>query len=722
MADQDVQEILLRVKSDKASITSALRDINAVKSTLSDLDGTGLNNLLKRQDESIKRFKDMREEIKRAAEESTKIDVGGGGGEPARGNALRLAGSQLRQLPSIQLGGGLSSDAIANLVRVGGALGELTEKAGLSTFQLTAAGGALGALSVALVVMTANTQKATAAAQADLDARTRTISLLSQGSKDEIQARINELATKRRINEQIKTDAEKLLATLRANNIKELGGGEALRAEITSVIGTGAGELKAARDNAEKAAKAFNETSVELDLLTQVTGLSAQTAYEAAEAEKRLQNARLYLTSDVTNKLSADIEAYNLAQTGSAKTLGDRNRQLQTEIQLTDNAIDAAKNKLETEKLDTATQKALTDTINQLILKSNALKTSFAYVNQSFVTDAIKAREAADEQNKIRQDSVSAWKKYTDDVTKLNEAEQKALADLEQKYADTKVAIAKQAATAAENALNKLTESRASLALGLARADADAQTQRQQDTLNAQIDFARDEARAARDHANDLLDIRRRAAESEEDLIAKRDFAGLFRSRRNTNNQIDDANRQYSKQRADRLEAFAQEADDRNRQFVFEQQQRIVKYNRDLADAQVQYSKELQQSRLAKNRALLEAAAAYARDQQLLYNKYQAERSARISSINSELQLIAQGNAGKLALEKQYYDQLNAFLRAQLANVGGGGSNNFSGASTPGANTINYSPSINITSGADAAQVGKIVEQKTAAYFNALVK
>ena len=74
-------------------------------------------------------------------------DTGGASGGVGAG--IRLAGSKLRALPSIQLGGGLSTDAIANIVRLGGSVTELAEKAGITTSQLATMGVATAALGVA---------------------------------------------------------------------------------------------------------------------------------------------------------------------------------------------------------------------------------------------------------------------------------------------------------------------------------------------------------------------------------------------------------------------------------------------------------------------------------------------------------------------------------------------------------------------------------------------
>jgi len=725
MADtQDVQEILLRVRSDKSTITSALRDLGQIKTGIKDLGNVSFNSLQSRIDTTMKEFADLRAEVKATADEIDGLGSGAGG---AVGFSGRRAGESVGNIAALagQFGGAETAApirAIADISRVSEALPQLVE-------QVVALGPAALIAAPALVGITLAVGEFTKELQAGKDALDKAIAadnayykavtdLSSSQVKAEIDAKQRRNAVlKEQITEELRVTNQGAQDTV--DNFSGIfdavgllfGSGTEQATKNIAIQGTTGSliaNLKLLNDE-----YAANETAIQR--LTDGLKDGAFSANDFAAIQKA------QMSEFIANaKVAADkqIELSRFERTASTQQLADR---------VASNNERLAGLKAEADALLSVSEnsKEARDRLFEIQTETNNLTGENNLLNGSIgrsITTRENEKKAIDEATKSRADSISAWKKYSDDLIKINADEVQQLAALEQRYADTRIQLAKQAATAAENALAKLVEQRANLALSLSRAGADAEAQRQQDNLDSQIKFARDEARAARDHANELLDIRARAAADEEDLIAKRDFTGLLRSRKATSAAIDQSNKQYAQQRADRLEAFQQEADDRNRQFAFEAGQRLIKYQRDLQDAATQYQKERTAAEQNRRKALAEAFASYSRDQQLLRNKYQAERDARQQSITSELQQIQAGNAAKLALEQQYYIALENFLRAQLSNVANVGSNSFSGASSPGLSSVNYSPTFNISNATDANAVAKIVDRKNAQFFGALNK
>lgn len=723
--NESIQEILLRVKSDKASFNAAIRDLQMTKGAIGDIQNASkvstFVNALNAQEQSVRGLRVEAEAATKAVKGLNAAGSEAPSDAPGGANKLRLFGSQLRQLPSTQLGGGLSSDAIANVIRLAGALQEIGQsgKVGefvskLATLGPLAAIAAIGVAAAAAAVLLVNeSSKELALTVKDLIAGQKEYyTLLQNGSRedlaDAIKRKQDELAIARQSRDELlklQTDAFNDAVTQGSDGAARLA---LVAARAFNVAGI---------NDQDKAINDLNATIAENGLaLGRLTGAYDANATAVADLAAAEESRMSELITNIEAAYAAQVELARFERTASSDQLNER---------VTSNNERLAALKAESETLKAVA--ASSEQAKQRLAEINAATVKLEIENNllnSSIKESITVREAAKkaeaEQNKNRGDSINAWKKYTADVTKLTADEQQAQIELEAKYSDTKIAIAQKAADVAENILSKLNEQRASLALNLGRANADAETQAQQDTLNAQIDFARKDARAARDHANNLLDIRRRGAEDEEGLIAKRDFTGLLRSRKSTNNAIDDANRQYARQRADSLEAYEQESDDRHRQFIYEAQQRQLKYQRDLSDAQTQYIKERNAAEANRRKSLIEAAAAYARDQQLLSQKLQADLQARQEFISSELQTIESGNAAKLALEQQYYVDLQAFLQSQLSSIGNIGTNNFSSAATPSSTSVNYAPTYNITSGTDATQVSKIIDKKTVEYFNAL--
>lgn len=754
MADERVDELIIDIKireENARRVTNALRGIRqetrTVAAGMRELDSSGSQSTkgIDKATNSVSKFNDELRELRANIEDNRDLTLGDlrgsiEGNQPegfqptGRGRNLARIGSEIRQLPSTQIPGlGIGTDAIGNVLRLGGAIGRITEAAGISGKALIGASVAGGVLAGALLILTTRFNDVKRAAQADADARTNALRLLQSNNKEEIQARINTLTEQRRINQEIAQDANANLQALRDGIRTQLGDAALLQSEFNALIGTGAGELAALKDGAAKANEALNATSVELDVLQSASGLAAQSVADLAAQEAHLKAVRSQQTefiAELTREMNAEAEARRAIATGTSKQVQDRLKELSDEIIANAAYVEKLRERALADKAAGEENQLLIDEINKVAAATDALSETYDALNNDTVTAAIKAREAAEEQAKIRDESISATKKYLDDVANIEEKNFEARAAIEGRYQDTLAAIAERTAEAAAAALQKLIDAREKLTQGLGQAQLDAQQKAQFDALERQIDFQQDEARAARNHADELLKIRRDAADQEQDLIAARDFSGLARLRRDTTRRISDTTSSFTKERSEQLLAFQQKNEAQARQFVFEAQQRQEKYAIDLANAEAQYKRELAAQDRANIRANQKAEQARINDLNAQDRKYRTELIMRYNAIGQELTAIAQGNAGKLALEAQYYQQSQNLIQRYLNSTSSGGSGGavgfgigqtgaFSSNRQAAAFVVNQTN--NIQSGLDANKVAEVVDNRTIALLRMVV-
>jgi hypothetical protein len=117
---------------------------------------------------------------------------------------------------------------------------------------------ALGVAGGALVLLSAQAAKVRESALSELQARGEVVRLLQVATSTEIQARVDELNERRRILEAQAGDSAAVLQQLRNDTAATFGPVLAGINELNSVLGTGAGELSAAKQNAENAQAALN--------------------------------------------------------------------------------------------------------------------------------------------------------------------------------------------------------------------------------------------------------------------------------------------------------------------------------------------------------------------------------------------------------------------------------------------------------------------------------
>lgn len=605
----------------------------------------------------------VREEIKRtqdaadAAGPSLDALTGGGRGS-SNGRALGQAESGINQAAQLLPGG--SGELARTLGDVVGSVQKLPElKNVLKELSPTTvgAGVAIAGLSVVLVALQANAKAAKEAAEAELAGRRRAIELITVGTQQEIQLRINELEKKRKADQAAADDANAFLANLRVTTFETYGALNAGLSEINATLGTNSGELSAAKEAADAANKAIGQTSTELTLLQQASGLTAQSTSDLIAQEQQLTEVRKKLTDFAENasdlKQILDLEANGTSVDAINELAEAKRREIEVNKFYRQASLDLA-----------ATLEVGTDAYKEAIAEADKYGEAITRDTNFLDRLALKTYEivGAHERELKTLDLVA---KYNDETSKATETYYQRRAEIEESNNQKLIDLAVKKAEAEENALGKLTDKIAALDLAAQRAVEDAATKQQRQELAAQEKLQRAEAKAARDHANTLIKIQQDANNKAEDLIAQRDFAGLFRLRRDTGQQLAAENDKYKLAAEDRVENAKQERDDRLKTWAREAEDRQKKYSRDLTDARSQYNRELSDVNAKYIKALTLQQQAGQAELNLLQSKYQAEVNLRNQTVQKELELIQLGNIARLKLQEQF----NAKLLEQAARL-----------------------------------------------------
>lgn len=676
------------------------------------------------------------EQVKKAAQDAklAALDIaepddifGSGGGKGIRGSqdAIRLFGSKLRSLPSTQIPGlGIGTDAIANVIRLIGSVPPPLLAVG-------AAAAVVGAGMVALnVILGDSKSKLDAATVAN---KTYYDLIRDKTTSGELQAKIGDLAAKLAADQAELDTITKSFASGFENASNTVGDSGA---RILFALGNISNADDELTKRADELRTAIAKDSAELDTLSRAQGSAAIAANDlkaateaAAKAEAELAKVRAQNIGKTDQaRINAQIEAANLAVTGTEKQVQDRLDALAREKAVLLDNLPIMQRNLEQAAAGSEAQKVFQAQVDSTRARLAELDTTMLTLAGDTL-QAAKANDLAAEAEKKRKDSIALVAKFNDDVLKINEQFAQKEVDLATKLADKQVEIAEKAAEDAAELLDKLNQKLADLGTDVNRDLAQDTRKANFDQFQAQVEFQRDEVAETKKHLQDLERIRRQAQQDEFEQGLDRDFAGLARSRRQTANQLAEANIQFNQDRQARLDAFKAKLEDDRNQYLFERQERIIQFEQDIADARAQYVRE----RLAlldnQRKQYAAAVAAYNRDLALLRTKHEAELKARDAEIRAELLLIQSGNNAKLQLEQQYYQQSLSILRSALGSVGGTSSASVNagvsgtgaiggifgasagrstGSSSGGGATVSLSIPISISTGASAAQVQAI--------------
>jgi len=596
------------------------------------------------------------------------------------GAGLRLAGSQLRQLPSMQIPGlGIGTDAIANIIRMAGALEGVaktipgvTTAASLLTpalgataagfvamlLPIAAIGVALAPLIITLKVLSDELGRNEKAYQDNLDAlkaeteqKNANIELARTRSAEQNRQEAND-AQQRFENQQ---DLLAKLQAQRAEIDKEYAN---LGANLDPFKRKELADNAAATDKAiEEATKTLGEYGQEVENTVRVLGpeIDAREKEEAAiKAETDALKAKEQAIADAGK---VELEARQLAKTATEEQVKTLLDQIATQ-----RAVLAEQAK-EQEKLGVSS-KVYTDQIVMLDARTRALTET--------TLKAARANDEAKDKAKSLEVAGKAAAKYYDDVKTANDKFAENQAEIAQKLIDKQADIQAQAVEAAEQLLQGLQQKQADLQKNLGREFADQDTKRQNDNIQRQIDFARKDATAEKKAQDDILAIKRKAKEDEFELALDRDFAGLAKARRGTLSQVSNVSKQAQDDRQERVKAFQEQSEDQNRAFINERQQKIVQYQRSLADAQEAYKRDQTQLTVNRNRALAAAQLANQKELQVLNDKHTKELAAKYAAAKAEIDLAQRSSAVRNQILTAEYQHALAVFQG-VSRLGGGG-------------------------------------------------
>ncbi len=266
---------------------------------------------------------------------------------------------------------------------------------------------------------------------------------------------------------------------------------------------------------------------------------------------------------------------------------------------------------------------------------------------------------------------IAVQEKYENDIKNAETKGLEERANIQKKYNDKLVQIARDAADAASAALRQLEQQRADLATTLGRDQDKAVREANDKLLEDNIKAAREDEKAATDHWRRLAEIQRAAQDREFDLIANRDFAGLFMSRRQTTRDMEAANTDFTRQRQDAQTARAQQQQDEQQSFDVQRRERLIAYQQQLADAKLTYDRDIAEQRRKQAQELALAKQTAVADQTALAQKLAAESRIRNAAYTQDLRLASlYGQAFVKA-----HDNINAAIlqraNAVISRLGG---------------------------------------------------
>lgn len=295
-----------------------------------------------------------------------------------------------------------------------------------------------------------------------------------------------------------------------------------------------------------------------------------------------------------------------------------------------------------------------------------------------------------------RLDIAEATQKFNDDTKALETKRQQDIIELNKRYANEQVQIARERVKAESAALDKLVTDLKKLDTDLGRETEKEGRERQRKNLEMQIKFQRQEVEDAQAHADKLEQIRVDGQKKEQDALENFDFAALFDITEQVKQQTDQANSEYDKQRQERVQALQNERDDLVREYGAEREERLIKFEQDRADRQAAYEAERNKIISDTNEKLSLAQQAHANELTELANKYTQEQQLRQQAWQQELALLMQTEAQRAAIlaqtQQQLIDQAYSFMNRRAPTMPSGGSGSTAPRTTPPP-VVNTNPS-----------------------------
>lgn len=537
------------------------------------------------------------------------------------GNRLARIGSELRALPSTQVPGlGIGTDQVASILRLSGALGQVSEKVGVVTTVATALTPALGATAAGIagiavaaapfVIALAGIGLALKALADQAAEEAAAINAIVDAQRSVAQDIANGLTT---------VEAEEKLKTLNAQRQAEadlLAKNQRIYDENINNAGALSGVLKltsgaeqALSDQIAKSKENIEGYDTSINSLTQATENGSLAANDAAEAERKLAEERSKAALTSADNAGKEIAARNRADaaTGDAnekrlKTIIDEKEEIQAQIDVLEKSgitTDEVTNKLA----------ALKDQLGLLGKESDYISSTALAASKARDAEKQAEKDAEDASKKAEQ----AQEQYTKSVQSATTAYRNSVQDIGTRLSQT----------LQDNTLK------------LNRDLTDISTKYNRDEYDLQIKANRAERDALQSQMDDLADIRRNAAKDEQEALREGDFKALFLAREKGAETLQEEAEAAERTRAKRQQSNQDALEDLRRANERQRADRITGYERANADARTAQQRELQQAALTRQRALQVAS----------------------EGLNAELKQLGNYYAARLKMDQQYQAQ-----------------------------------------------------------------
>lgn len=561
--------------------------------------------------------------------DSLRADAFGGGAVGAAPDLGRI-GSELRKLPSIQIPGtGVGTDAIANMIRLGGAAQGLGVELGTLVPVVGLVIAAIGGLVIAIQHFAGDSKKAT---EDYLASQPNFVKALTESTRAQVEADLKDAENRKK--------AAQLTIDL-SQSILDNAEAEIKRQAPTSsgaVIGIaklfdlgGVNEIQASIDEAQKA---LGSASLDIDHYIAVLGNNSTAAADAAKHEQDLLDARHAMVNTV-RQLVIDEGNYATASASALQSTVDR-------LKLDQQGNSAALSGL---GADDPARKLYQDAIEEDQKRIDAITGSYlplaqARENEIAQIDILTRSSAASSEYLTKY--VADTQKANDDIAKIDLDHADKLAQIEQDSADKRQAIVQALADKQAQIVADEADKEAGYA-----ADRDAKLQEaQQKSTDALVKLSQDtaEKRAA---------IEKQFASSRDSAIANRDAAAFGAAEKKRDDDLDDLNKANAKQKATIKKALE------------DQQATIEKA----------YNKQIATARAAEQKALNQAAAAA-----------QAQLNTQAAAANKAISIENQKYSAEITLRQAALDVMVQQYQAFIAQISGAGN----AYKPPGAITPDY--------------------------------
>lgn len=619
------ENVVIKLISDKPSEVQTLASIARVKNDIRAAFSSDAATKFRSDVKNInKEFDDLRKSIGKAADEKKRLDSTNGGSSGGADKASRITGAAGRALGAVSPGAGSALRDIQDIQEFGKSLSDISKVA-------VGAGVGIGAATLALSLLQAQAQKAKDAAAAELSARSEVIGFIQTATQAEIKSKIDELKQKQAINAAIANDANSVRDQLESQT-NAIG-------KFNAAIGTGAGELTAAREAADKANKALNDNSTALTLLQQAADAGFASERDYAEAIKKTNDERakadILGAADEYNrqlKLQQD-QLLNSSQLFSKVTSAIQEQ----------NAAQSALNQLQKGYLG-----GNADKDKQILAYQLQIGRAGADITRYY--DLIAQRKPIEDAIQNQKDLAAAQASAQKDIEKVNADSQ---ADLAKKNEDI-AALNNKLADSLDNLKSSYAQANLDAANENLQKQADLIAKNNQDKEDAETSLNDDLLKIKDDYGKRVKEIEREYSRTSADAIQDRDAVALDAAERKRSDDLNGAKTQKSD-------------DERLRRAQYDQQLRDLRTNliRQQTELQAAFIRDGQQR-----------AQKYQQDQQALIQANQRDTAARNAEYNKQLTELSKYLTARSQTEQGYFGAILAYAKSvkdSITNMLGGG-------------------------------------------------